>query len=265
MHIIALCPTFSRPALVANTLAQFLDEKLRAGDTAHLHIWDDSGCLQPQAGFIGDKSWEIESTDTWVPLTQKYNIMLRERHMDVVGDRHVLFSVRDDDDCFLPWHLHAQSLAADNFRWVHPTEAYSTCGVNLDMEPPGLKRLKHRSYHSALAIRGDLLETLGGWPETVRSDYDKQQLKRCMDIAGTPGNPIRYKAPSYVYCWSATGHQHISAYIRNGHYPQPRRHTDKRDVWIEPTLMDFTEKVRQWMGVATPTSLNGLYRTHEYT
>jgi hypothetical protein len=214
MHLTCLCPTYGRPSIVRNALALFLAQQLRPGDTAHLLIWADDGLIPSQAGTHGPLSWEVVGTHDWIPLTRKYAPMLAyARQHSTPTDAWIVW---DDDDVYAPWHLQAHADALELSRWSHPTWAWSTYG--------GLhsRHLNARHYHGSLAIRDDLMGELGGWPITDRSDYDKQQLARCWEHAGTPGDPCGHARPSYVYRWQDTQRDHCSARIKDRRYQPPR-------------------------------------------
>jgi hypothetical protein len=90
------------------------------------------------------------------------------------------------------------------------------------LQAPQRRQLNGGHYHGALAVRGDLMRTLGGWPVTDRSDYDKQMLAACRKASGPPGDPCLFGPPSYVYRWSDTGRDHCSARIKEKRYQPPR-------------------------------------------
>jgi hypothetical protein len=222
MHVICLCPTYGRPSLVANSLALFLGQRLRDGDSAHLLILDDAGQIRTQRGGLDRLTWQVECRREWIPLTRKYAPMLelsgdwRQATSDVA---HVVW---DDDDVYLPWHLAAHAAALESRPWSHPSRAWSTYGIDPTVEPPAERQLSGRHYHGALAVRGDLMAELGGWPKTDRSDYDKQMLACCRDVAGPPGDPCQFGPPSYVYRWQDTGRDHCSGRSQAGRYQPPR-------------------------------------------
>jgi hypothetical protein len=220
MHLTCLTPTYGRPSLVRNALALFLAQQLRPGDTAHLLIWADDGLIPSQAGFRGPLSWEVVGTHDWIPLTRKYAPMLAHaRQHSTPTDAWVVW---DDDDVYLPWHLQAHAETLSRRSWSHPSQAWSTYQIDPLTQSPTPKRLGGRHYHGALAVRDNLMLELSGWPQTDRSDYDKQMLRACWRTAGPPGDPCLFGGPSYVYRWSDTGRDHCSARIKQGQYQPPR-------------------------------------------
>jgi hypothetical protein len=214
MRLACLCPTYGRPSLVRNALALFLDQQLRPGDSAELLIYDDAGQIATQGNCQDRHCWHVLSSKEREPLQAKYGTMLT--YLASGGPVIDAWTVWDDDDIYLPWHLAAHATALESNAWSHPSRAYSTY-QGLHERP-----LSGRHYHGALAIRADLMRDLQGWPDTDRSDYDKQQLARCRSKAGPPGDPCRHFLPSYVYRWSDTQRDHCSARIRDGRYQPPR-------------------------------------------
>lgn len=216
MHLVCLCPTYGRPSLVRNALALFLGQQLRPGDSAHFLILDDANQIRTQHGGRHPLTWQCVAHDTWIPLTRKYAPMLA---LAGPADAYVVW---DDDDVYLPWHLAAHATTLQTHAWSHPSRAYSTYGIDPLTQTPNEKHLSGRHYHGALAIRADLMQILGGWPDTDLSDYDKQQLARCRHHAGPPGDPCQHYPPSYVYRWQDTSRDHCSGRIRDGQYQPPR-------------------------------------------
>ena len=253
MHLICLCATFGRPSLVANAVALFERQELRAGDTAHLLIFDDSGCLAAQSQYQSDRSWLVTESHTWRPLCEKYQTMIAANACHL-GSTDAAFVVWDDDDFYSPWHLAAHATALECRPWSHPSIAHSTHQVDvLAGELPREKRLNARNYHGAVAIRGDLMQTLRGWPITERSDFDRQMLANCWATAGAPADPCATHPPSYVYRWRDTGHDHYSARIRDGRCQPPRIEEPGRVEQLVPTLDAVSRALRNdWL--PTPAS-----------
>lgn len=223
MHLICLTPTYGRPTLAANALALYLAQQLRSGDTAHMLIFDDAGQISAQSGGQSPQTWEVMSQATWIPLTEKYAPMLE--HVPPTSSQSTAYVVWDDDDVYLPWHLAAHATVLQSSLWSHPTRAWSTYGTDPLTEAPNEKQLSGRHYHGALAVRGDLMTLLGGWPKTDRSNYDKQMLAACRSAAGPPGDPCAAPwvfPPSYIYRWGDTLRDHCSARIQGGRYQRPR-------------------------------------------
>ena len=245
MHLIALCPTYGRPSLVRNALALFLAQRLADGDTAHLLILDDAGQIATQRGDSGRLTWQVECRREWIPLTRKYAPMLElaRRDMDarLATSDQIAWICWDDDDVYLPWHLAAHAAALRYRPWSHPSRAWSTFGIDPLTQSPTPKTLSGRHYHGALAVRGDLMAELNGWAVTDRSDYDKQMLARCRDVAGPPADPCEHYPPSYIYRWQDTGRDHCSGRSRGGRYQPPRIQEPGRVPTLTPAYDASTQ------------------------
>jgi hypothetical protein len=241
-HLVVLAPSFGTTTLPRNLLALYLAQQLRPGDSAHLILYCDDGLIETQQGGEPPLTWEVVGTREWVPLTSKYNVMLTFPR--ATGDAYV---VCDVDDVYCPRHLASHAAALDTHQWSHPSRAWSTYGVDVRHEAPRPKVLAGRHYHGALAIRADLLRILRGWPQTDRSDYDKQQLARCRQVAGPPGDPCSHGPPAYTYRWKDSGFSHISAGIRDGRYPRPRIHETPLAGPLTPAMDASTEAILRWL------------------
>lgn len=271
MHFICLTPTYGRPSLVANALALFLDQQLPAGDTAYLAILDDAEQITPQAGRRGPLSWEVFAHPLWIPLPRKYAAIL-SRLGGIVPHGDTVYVVWDDDDVYLPWHLSAIGNAFRRrppARWAHPSSVFSTYD---DRQPrlipwkerPRLERAAGR-FHGALAVRGDLLAELDGWPDTDLATYDQQILAACSRAVGVDPctlapvtdhrSPITdhvprewiAAAPSYCYRWGDTGKWHASGTIDEGVYRQPPVQEPGSVEIVRADYDASTVRILQWL------------------
>lgn len=223
VHFICLCPTYGRPSLVCNSLALFRMQKLHSGDSAHLVFFEDAGQLDYQLGPAGvSKTYEVRTREQWIPLPRKYNALLDELE-GIERDPRVVYVVWDDDDVYLPNHLARirDALRDDAALWAHPSHVYSTYGTDPLHEAPRIEVAKGR-FHGALAVRGELLYELGGWPDTDTATYDQQMLWAVSRYRGANTTPEKLApSPTYVYRWADTGRWHCSGSIDAGQYRKP--------------------------------------------
>ncbi|MCA9062125.1 MAG: hypothetical protein KDA96_03675 [Planctomycetaceae bacterium] len=71
----------------------------------------------------------------------------------------------------------------------------------------------HCTLRSAsLAFTRQAFEQGGGWPLTLRGDFDQQLISRLNSI-GPAGDPCQQAAPSYVFRWSSTGAYHGQTFM----------------------------------------------------
>ena len=210
-RLLCLCPTYGRrPELLENCLACF--EAQDYGNAA-LFVYDDLGNIRPQSGH----GWMVESTTARCPsLPAKYDTMLalcRKTH------NFAAVVVFEDDDLFAPWHLSAIAAAFEaGASWCHPQQVWTTCKnpPNPELEPSGGR------FHASLAIRRDVIESLGGWIGTQvpghekRADFDLRLIGKLHAVFGPPAryDTIHPQGPSYVFRWADTGHMHGEAITR---------------------------------------------------
>jgi len=115
-----------------------------------------------------------------------------------------VFCVWEDDDIYLPWHLEAHALAIQaGASYSKPSRVWSTYPGHMVEEQAAGR------FHGSLAVRAELLNWHGGWPDTPRADFD-QTLMSGLASMGIPGDPCEHLPPSYVFRWK-TGAYHGQA------------------------------------------------------
>ena len=65
-------------------------------------------------------------------------------------------------------------------------------------------------FHASLAFTRKAFEQVGGWPLSLRGDFDQQLIAR-LNSVGIPGDPCQLHAPAYVFRWGSTGAYHGQA------------------------------------------------------
>lgn len=182
--ISCLCPTYKRPALLANAVACFLRQDYAESE---LIVLDDAGQFNNQC--IGNV--RIISTAERLPsLPAKFNRLAS----GVVGDVLVPW---EDDDVFLPWHLStiAESVNRGG-EFVCYREVYSTYGLSggrIRTEPAAGR------FHSSWAFTREVFDRIGGYPDTNRLDFDQQMGGRLRKSGRVEFNQC--ERPGYVYRW----------------------------------------------------------------
>jgi len=68
-------------------------------------------------------------------------------------------------------------------------------------------------FHASLAFTRLAFEQVGGWPLTLRGDFDQQLIARLKEL-GSAGDPCVIASPSYVFRWGSTGAYHGQALMR---------------------------------------------------
>ena len=203
---------------------------------AKLLVLDDLGQIEPQSG----NRWEVVSTAARFPsLPAKYNAML-EYYVER-GEDYGAVAVWDDDDIYLPWHLSAIAAAlADGAPSAKPSVVWS------GYRPPGAqgdgpwRENATGRFHGSLAISRHRLESLGGWIQTRRADFDQQQIAACLPAVDTlkcSPNGI----PSYVFRWASTGAPHCQGLMSspdNEDWYERYQPADRKRVEVLKSVID---------------------------
>lgn len=203
MRLVALCPTFRHPTLLASSLAMWLTQDCPL-DNRTLIICDDGGTFPPQAG----EGWGLVSMPERFPsLSAKYNYMVSIAPPDTDA-----FLVWEDDDTYFPDYVSRYAAELEQHDLVKLSWVLSDYTI-----PEGrlLKEGATGRFHSSLAFHKQLLARVGGWPATKRADFDQQLLGQLNLLATSPGDPHREDLPiPYVYGWH-TGHAHCQSTMRS--------------------------------------------------
>lgn len=206
--VVCLCPTYRRPArLIENAVACF-EAQTYPKDRRTLLVLDDADDLRNGS----ENGWCVASSrKRFDSLPAKYNELLRWadlRRSMREKDRECIIVVWEDDDIYLPWHIenHVKTLADHN--WSHPSNVWSTYTGKLAQEGAAGR------FHAALAFRRDFLESIGGWPDTKRGDFDQQIIARARQVE-PPADPCDFGPPGYVFRWGSTQAVHGQALMRS--------------------------------------------------
>lgn len=185
--ICCLCPTYGRPKLLANAIACFLAQDYPI-QRRKLIIWDDLGTIEGYRIPVSSTDHEqysslvfLSTKQRFPSLPEKFNAMWRFLAAD-------LYVVWEDDDIQFPWCLKAHAQACEHHGWSHPSHVWSDYGGTLHTEPVGGR------FHGSLAIRGDSLHKIEGWPLTRRADFDQQLIRKLYVECGQPGDPCLFSS-----------------------------------------------------------------------
>lgn len=234
MKVACLCPTFGRPRLLANALAQF-QAQVYPQDLKRLFILEDAGQIgmtkrTPFGEYLGFSilpksdscpSWEERLAsgpdlmtcefELWSffhkfpTLTAKYAFLV-ERAKAWGADAFVVW---DDDDIYLPNHIqnHVNVLAL--WPWSHPHTVYSLYTGKVEEE------IATGRFHAALAFSRAAGEKIGYWGDVAngRCDYDQGILGRLRNLT-PPGQSVH--KPTFVMRWGSTHADHCSGRCRSG-------------------------------------------------
>lgn len=188
-----LCPTYRRPKLLENSIACFLAQDYPA-DRRELIVLDDAGELPNQTG----EGWQIISIRRrFRSLPEKFNALAGLARGEIL-------IVWEDDDIYLPHHISSHVAAMNGHLWSKPSKVLSDYTGQIEAEDASGR------FHAILAFTRQAFEQVGGWPLTLRGDFDQQLIAR-LNAIGRAGDPCQQSAPSYVFRWSSTGAYHGQA------------------------------------------------------
>lgn len=191
--VCCLCPTYRRPKLLENSIACYLAQDYPA-DRRELIILDDAGELQNQTG----EGWQIISIPRrFRSLPEKFNALAGLARGEVLV-------VWEDDDIYLRHHVSSHVTAMVGHLWSKPSKVLSDYTGEIREEDASGR------FHASLAMMRHGFEECGGWPLTLRGDFDQQLIARLNGL-GSPGDPCSVGSPSYIFRWGSTGAYHGQA------------------------------------------------------
>jgi hypothetical protein len=191
-----LCPTYRRPKLLENSIDCFLAQNYPA-DRRELIVLDDAGELPNQTGG----GWQIISiARRFRSLPEKFNALAGLARGEILV-------VWEDDDIYLPHHISGHVAAMEGHLWSKPSRVLSDYTGQIEEEDATGR------FHASLAFTRLAFEQVGGWPLTLRGDFDQQLVARLNGL-GIAADPCSVASPSYVFRWGSTGAYHGQALMR---------------------------------------------------
>jgi hypothetical protein len=221
MFIVALCPTWRHPELMAASLAMWQAQDYPA-DKRFLVIVDDGGTFDSQREREAGEpdNWALVSSHERFPsLPAKYDYLL-ELALHTFAPQADAVAVWEDDDIYFRGYLSAHASALGRERLSKPTQVLTDHRASV---PKVLAMISARGcFHSSMAFRRDLIEEVGGWPKTDRADFDLQHIARLSKASGAVADPwdcipadrSTWPRCQFVYCWH-TGAAHAQWAMRH--------------------------------------------------
>ena len=195
--ISCLCPTYKRPELLKNVIACF-EAQDYPKDRCELIIFDDAQQFDEQYG----QNWHLKPIATsYASLPQKFNSMIEEAKGEII-------TIWEDDDIFLPTNLNEVAIAHQQ----GGSEFYICKNVwNTYQQKQGEVQLTDASgiYHSSWRFSRNLIDRIGGYPNTEELSFDQQLGELLRSNANGVLNYGKEHSPSYVYRWG-NGYWHGS-------------------------------------------------------
>jgi hypothetical protein len=111
------------------------------------------------------------------------------------------YVVIEDDDVYLPRYVSSHAAVLETAEYSKPSVVLS--------DYPGhvVEERAEGRFHGSIGFRRALCERIGGWPATLRADFDQQMLARLQQHASSVGDPCALAPPQYLFRWH-TGHWH---------------------------------------------------------
>ncbi len=234
--VACLCPTYRRPALLANAVACFEAQDYPA-DRRLLWIADDAAQI-PNGRF--DWGGVFRSAIRFESLPIKYNWIAGLAALTIELPPPDIYMIWEDDDVYLPHHIssHVAALATPvksaewaaweihnchpnaspttttpiAKRWSKPSRVLSTYHV----QP--LSENAAGRFFASIAVTRSLWDECGGIVATKRADFDQQSLARFAAIGGPPADPLEHSpnaTPGYCFRFGTTQAYHGQSEMRS--------------------------------------------------
>jgi hypothetical protein len=162
-----------------------------------LIVLDDAGELENQTG----EGWQIISIQRrFRSLPEKFNALAGLSHGEILV-------VWEDDDIYLPHHISSHVAAMEGHLWSKPSKVLSDYTGEIREEDATGR------FHASLAFTRQAFEQVGGWPLTLRGDFD-QQLISNLNAVGLPADPCSFAEPGYLFRWGSMGAYQGQAFMQ---------------------------------------------------
>lgn len=228
MKICCLCPTWNRPAELAESIECFHRQTYALRE---LVILDDAGQYESQAG---DRWWLVSTEKRYPALGAKRNACAALASADAE-----IFAVWDDDDIYAPWHLEALAAAFEaGAAWVRPQRIIAgnpLAGFRLRTLPPDAL------HHPGCAFRRDVFDAVGGY-DSARNNGEDLDLAARLRGAGfravTPLGPASLHQRHYNPSPHLSGPRRVG-YAQRGAEPIERIRGPLVPAWSRDWLAAF--------------------------
>jgi len=144
----------------------------------------------------GDLGWQLYPVaPRRATISDKYNVLL-----DLAGPYSTdVIMVWEDDDIYLPGYVSAHVAALENAEYSKSEHVLSDYKKGQIIVEPSRGR-----FHSSMAFRRNLIDRVGGWPDTKRADFD-QQLMSALEAeakgVALPWDDSVPEAIPFIYRW----------------------------------------------------------------
>ena len=197
----AICPTFRHPELLANSLALWIRQSYPRS-RRKLVILDDDPTFVEQ--HDGDFSLHV-ATPRLPTISAKYNHLL-----ELVPKETEIVLVWEDDDVYFQHyvHSHVETMREEKTPYSKPSRVLTDYPGHV-IEEGAVGR-----FHSSQAFTKDLIQKVGGWPDTRRADFDQQLMAKLIRQAGDAADPCKHFPNQFLYRWHS-GSAHCQSTMRS--------------------------------------------------
>ena len=158
--------------------------------------------------------------------------------------------VWEDDDIYLPHHISSHVTVMEGHLWSKPSKVLSDYSGKIQEEDATGR------FHASIAFTRQAFEEVGGWPLTLRGDFDQQLIAR-LNVLGSAGDPCLFAEPCYVFRWGSTGGYHGQAMMSG-----PENETWYAAAELAALSHNAAETVAPMFDHQTRSCLNGLVKHH---
>lgn len=198
-----LCPTYHRPALLANAVRLF-ELQTYPAQLCELVILDDAG----QYPHIVSNGWRLISDPLRHPsLPSKYNDL-----RGLARDDADVLMIWEDDDLYLPHAIEAHATAyLHGAQWSKPSQVHTLYGTTETRREDATGR-----FFASIAVSANLWRAVGGMELTLRADFDQRFMSRLHRMAGPPMDTLTagQSDPGFVFRWGSTQSYHCQHKMR---------------------------------------------------
>jgi len=177
--------------LLANSVALWMMQDYPLEDRRLIILDDD-----PTFHRHGAAGWQLYPIAPRLPsISHKYNMLL-DRAFD--GQTDVIM-VWEDDDIYLPGYVSAHVAALENAEYSKAEHVLSDYKKGQIIVEPARGR-----FHSSMAFRSELIDRVGGWPDTRRADFDQQLMSLLEENSAQTESPWDDSHPEsipFIYRW----------------------------------------------------------------
>lgn len=237
MRLLCLCPTYGRPALLANSIALFEAQDYPKED-CKLLILDDANQYETQKG----ENWELAVAEKrFACMPMKYKAMFAMEQileLDCQWDAIVMW---DDDDIYLPNHLAAHAEQLRSFPWSQPKRVY--CAY----DPITIENVGGNMWASC-AVRTNYIRKfsrhkLNEWFDDKRAAFDLFFLAM-LEAEGGRSDEL-----SFMFRWGSTQVPHLQGFIKSQDDLEAYRNFPQHNTeFVRWVLPQFDPETRRMLG-----------------